>query len=332
MNRRQFVKSGAGIVAAASMPESLRSSAGRSATGSEQAGAVPGIDFDFTGLFGFKLTQNKELRLFLLNAKKASLEDEHAPLLMMPLEYYDPSEGEVLKRADPPNVVRLGDAAMAIWSLVGLHLWIPSAHAVFDGTDEHANLKFDDTPVDPTKDPDPIDKDAGWASHYWFVKLPDLLKERGPLSVDERKLASTIRLTRGNASGRAPRTLCEQRRKYIVDGQAQNKRSFATQLHVVNRQTPNTTTRLALAPPQSSGQTGGAKFIGVKIGNGLTPISIFNSPLTHHTHDHFKAFYDVVGKPGKRLTHDDPCLQERTAAGDKAPSAPFPDCIPPDIP
>jgi len=332
MNRRQFVKSGAGILAAASMPEPLGASVGRSAIRAEQSASVPGIDFDFTGLFGFRLTQTKEMRLFLLNAKNANLEDEHAPLLMMPFEYYDPSEAGELERADPPNVVRLGDAAMAIWSLAGLRVWVPSAHTLFGGTDNDPSLKFDETPVDPAKDPDPIDKDAGWASRYWFVKLPDLLKEKGSVNIDERTVASTIRLTRGSASGRAPRTQCEQQRKYIVDGNVQNKRSFATQLHVVNRQTANTTTRLAIAPPALSNQAGGPKFIGVKIGTGLTPISIFNSPLTHFTHDHYKAFYKMVGRSGRELTHDSPCIQARKAAGAQQPSAPYPDCIPPDIP
>jgi len=323
-------------LAAASIPASSAVASGRSESSREQSGAGAGIEFDFTGLFAFKLSQTKEMRLLLLNAKKAKLKDEHAPLLIMPFKYYKPgSIVNPLERHEPPNIVRLGDDAMAVWSLAGLRFWMPDAHELFDGNDQAPTLKFDDAPVDTRKDPSPIDKDAGWASLYWFVKMPELLKDAsalraGSLECKEKTVASTIRLTRGAAAGRAPKTDCEQHRKYIIGDDIVNKRSFATQLHVVYTLAPHETTRLALAPSALSNQSGGAKFIGVQIENGLTPISILNSPLTHFSHDHYKAFYKMVGKSGKSVMHDDPCTDELKAAG--APSAPYPDCIPPYVP
>src|SRR5262245_42215359 len=127
MNRRDFVKSGAGLLAGASLPGAITDARVRAGSDGEQSSAATGVDFDCSGLFAFRLKQDKELRLMLINARKASLKDDHAPVLMMPLEAYDPNSIEVLRRHDPPNIVRLGSdpkRVLAVWSLAGLNVWV----------------------------------------------------------------------------------------------------------------------------------------------------------------------------------------------------------------
>ena len=356
MNRRDFVKSGAGLLAGASLPGAVTDARIRAGSDGEQASAPTGVDFDCSGLFAFRLKQDKELRLMLINAKKASLDDDHAPVLMMPLEAYDPDGIESLRRHDPPNIVRLGGdpkRTLAVWSLVGLNVWVDNAHGVFEGNDPNASLKFDTTPIDPTKDPNPLNKDEGWASLYWFASLPDLLtgtssRAAGPLNCDNKKIESTIRLTQGDASGRCPATACEQNRKYWLDDDFMKKRSYATQLHVAYK--CSGVLRLAVASPKISNTPNVSKLIGIKASSGLTPVTIANLPMTHVSNAHYRAFYKVVGKKGRELKHTDPCWVEElrglkaasksahaTAHGEMREypddrAAPYPDCIPPHVP
>jgi hypothetical protein len=77
------------------------------------------------------------------------------------------------------------------------------------------------------------------------------------------------------------------------------------------------------------------RFIGVSVSNGLTPVTISNSPMTHDTPDHYRAFYKMVGKSGKEVEHTPQmCFQDehKMQAKDSIRAAPYPDCIPPSVP
>src|SRR5262249_13071845 len=150
-------------------------------------------------------------------------------MMIMPLKYYDAAASP----ADPhlgPSVVKYGGEWMAVWSLVGMNLWVADAHSTFNGPDASANFTFPDSEIGC--DPSPIDMDAGWASLKWFAKLENLLTSTPTsLSINPAKVTSEIRLTQGTGGGRAPASICERYRKHKVG--TDPGRTFATQMHVV---------------------------------------------------------------------------------------------------
>jgi hypothetical protein len=353
MNRREFMKSGAAAMAGASASAAaVEAAAQQPCPGKAPAdqNRPTGVDFDFTGLFTFKLQQNKEMQVLLLDAKKAKLKDAHAAFLMMPFSAYHapktPKEaGEAFK---PPNIVRLGKEAMAVWSLVDHNIWVADAHELFDGNACVNDLHFIDTEIGC--DPDPIDKDEGWASLKWFAMLPDLLKTKdgeeiarrsGFPKCEDKMVTSYVRLTTGTAGGRAPATKCERERKYTLDKIAATARTYATQMHVVYTANAGIL-KLGIARKAVSSLPGVPKVIHVNVKqNELTPLTIVNTPLTHEDSHHYRAFYELVDKDGRELNHNvcalsgsAPDHQHALASGPRGiggslPSAPDPDCIPP---
>ena len=328
MNRRRFLESGLGAIAA--------TAASRVSTDQQVASAKAGVDFDFTGLFTFRFARSqKEMGVLLLDSKRTKLKDQHIPMLMMPLEawhYIPPAD----KGYRAPSIIRFGDKAMAVWSLSSQRLWVHDAHTTFPGNDPDASLKWNESPIGEC--PDPIDKDAGWASLKWFAGFRTLLGgkyEQDPnkeIKLKDKKLTTEIRLTRGDAAGRAPKLKCEQYRKYKL-GNDTKTRSYATQMHVEYYLDNTDVLKLAITGIQFPGTD--YQLIGVKIkANELTPVSILNVPLTHgHKPHHYTAFYNMVGAKGKEVTPlacEDECKSGiKLADAGSLPSSPDPDCIPP---
>lgn len=328
MNRRHFMKSG--MAAVASAP--FRSTAQRPTVANPT-----GADFDFTGLFAFRIV-SKQLRVFLVDAKQSKMKDLHTPALMMPFEDYEPDRVKAKVPDDipyvPPTIVRIGANAMALWSLFGNNLWVYDAHTSFEAI-VTGQLTYDDTPIDPTMDPNPIAEDKGWSSIHWFPQFERLLGgayELGKkkIKVKKDRVAGVVRLVKGYTAGRAPKLVCEQMRKHTVDGGP--PRTFATQMHVTYEHPANSVLLLGLSDGSKMG------IIGVKIrSNYLSPISVMNMPLTHFDQHHYKGVYTMVGASGKEIDHLGSCYTQMerdafknlktTKAGD--PNSPDPDCIPP---
>jgi hypothetical protein len=298
-------------------------------------------------LFAFQATQNDQMRWLLVDGKKAKLKDPHAPFLMMPLSAYLPPD--ILTAEDayqPPNIIRLGPQAMAIWSLIGANVWVYDAHTTFEGPDSEGKvLTYEDSPIGC--DPDPLCEDKGWASLRWFPRLSHMLSaeqaEIASLKLEcrDKMVTSYVRLTRGHAAGRAPSTDCERKRKYFLDGLPSSARTYATQMHVVYPH-DKPVLRLAIAPKKFCNDEAFVKIVHVRMTDKtLVPITIVNTPQTHVDHRHYKAFYELVDKDGREVTHNPPCIVGRQEArvhselgGHVGPqsAAPNPDCIPPGIP
>jgi hypothetical protein len=361
MNRREFMRSGAAAaLAGASTPlagTSLEQPPAPPAGAVKADECIPGpynpekktgVDFDVTGLFAFQATQNDQMRWLLLDGKKAKLKDAHAPFLMMPFEAYIPPNVTNAEEAyQQPNIIRLGPRAMAIWSLIGANVWVYDAHTTFDGPDgEGKVLTYDDTPI--KCDPEPLCEDKGWASLRWFPRLSHLLNDGsaattggGSLTCKDKMVTSYVRLTRGYAAGRAPATDCERRRKYMLDNLSSTARTYATQMHVLYEH-DKPVLRLAIAPKQFCNEEAFVKVVHVRMTEKtLVPITIVNTPQTHVDHRHYKAFYELVGKDGRDVTHNPPCIvgglearvhKEIGGHVGPQPAAPDPDCIPPGIP
>jgi hypothetical protein len=337
MNRRDFVTTGLTAVTGAAL---LSCDGTRTATSTATAAAV-GIDFDFTGLYAFRLNRSqKDMFVVLPSASKVGLNDQHAPMLTMPWDAYEPhpkdTNGTLLRPHDAPTVYIHGGMKMATWSLFGLKIWLSDAHATFSGADANASLKYNEDPIGT--DPNPIDADSGWASLKWFAPLTDMLGglyQTGAKTptFDERKYASQIRLTRGDASGRAPLFACEQKRKYkIASG---GERTFAKQMHVVYPAAAGTQAlNLAFVNIDAALLPG---YIGVKMmSGGPTPVAIGNLPLTHSSNEHYKAFYALVNDSGQDISFVEHCTgltPHGAMAGalttTSEPNSPDPDCIPP---
>jgi hypothetical protein len=350
MNRREFMQTGAAAIAGASAPAAAQEAAPQQPCPAQPGPQVTtGVDFDFTGLFTFKLQQDKEMSVLLLDGKKAKLKDAHAAFLMMPFSAYHAPKTpqEAAEAFKPPNIVRLGKEAMAVWSLVDHNVWVRDVHEFFDDP-VTGDLHFTDTEIGC--DPCPIDKDEGWASLKWFAMLPDLLKTKdseettrrsGFPKCEDKMVTSYVRLTKGTAGGRCPATTCERERKYTLDKIPASARTYATQMHVAYTANAGIL-KLGIARKAVSNLPGVPKVIHVNVKqNELTPVTIVNTPLTHDDSHHYKAFYELVDEDGRELNHKICGLQgsapdhhHALAGGPRGlsgslPSAPDPDCIPP---
>jgi hypothetical protein len=333
MNRRSFVTSGLTALAGlAATPTPALRAAGAAKTG---------VDFDFTGLFTFRLgLRTKQMYVLLTEAAQAGLSVNHAALLLMPLEAYVPHPDHPFRA---PNIIRFGQATLAAWWLSNTRVWVKDAHARFDDV-VAGTLAFNQDPIDPSKYPNPIDDDAKWASFKWFASLEELVGQPvvtsggggGGLQFKPKTIASQVRLTQGYAAGMAPKLNCERKRKYQVNHGPE--RSFATQMHVEYEHAPGV---MYLAFDDPSIQV--TSYVGVHIdADKLTPVSIANTPLQHDArpnHEHYRAFYAMVGKNGLGISYKEYCDVRMQGHGQKMPaisgnyptepSSPDPDCIPP---
>jgi hypothetical protein len=337
MNRRTFVTSSLTAIAGTA----VASHAGSSGL---EAAATTGVDFDFTGLFAFLVgKKSNQLRVLLPDVMALGMKDHHAPMLLMPAEYYEPKpkddKGNLLVPHSAPTIIRLAGKPMASWSLDGLKVWVGNAHRKFEDDDMNgAKFSFVDTNPGINPTPCPIDQDSSWAQLYWFAKLEDLLggdyaTHKKELDYDIGNLASMIRLTQGEGAGRAPLNQCEQKRKYQVAGGPD--KTFAKQMHVVYPFATNTVLNLAFAALELEAPG----YVGIKVGAGLTPVTIAHLPLTHKMKDHYKTFYALFGESGtgKKVTYKEHCEENLCAQKAEAlkpgpheePNSPDPDCIPP---
>jgi hypothetical protein len=236
-------------------------------------------------------------------------------------------------------VVRLGETTCGVWSLADHALWVD--HRGKDKTyptDGYGNFDFPLRTGKVTNGPMPLDRDDGWAGREWFLDMCNIRNtEVGPLKAD--LITAKILLRYGAAAGRAPKSRCEQERRYRFKDEPESKlRAVGAEIrveHPGNLDKPYTDFRIVhLEGPDRvpSGEIGAIIRLRTSQGR-ATPVALVNIPIFAYMvkppgkdhkgateedrkceHDHFKAYFDLVGAAANRR-----CLLWKEAEGCQDP-------------